>query len=83
MTLLDLLDAPQKRPSLNERVASFLKARPNQWVNYHAFDYAGFGGWRSRIADCRRLYGMTIENKQTRLPDGRKESWYRYVTEAL
>ena len=63
-----------------EAVAAYLKAHEGQWVD--GMTLAQMGGqyaWRSRVSDCRRDLGMTIENRQRRV--GRRViSEYRYVS---
>lgn len=81
MTQIDLLTAPPVRQSLTDRLAAYFKARPGTWIDGMELSHvAGGYAWRSRCADVRRKYGMTIENRQ------RRERWitiseYRYVPE--
>ena len=72
------------RQTFTDAVASYLKARPNQWVS--ADDLAAVGGrwaWRTRVSQARREYGMQIDNVVKTRPNGSKESLYRYVVTDL
>jgi len=75
---------PKKR-TLTELVADYFTAHPNTWIEMHVFaSFAGVGGWRSRISDCRRApFSMQIEQRdyRTRTHDGRTitVSEYRYL----
>ena len=60
-------------------VANYFEARPNQWVSYRELmQVGGQMAWRSRVSNCRRDFGMTIENKIERNADGVATSFYRY-----
>ena len=66
--------------TFRDAVALRLSARAGQWVN--ADDLMAVGGkyaFRTRVSECRRQLGMTIENKVERNADGVATSWYRYV----
>lgn len=68
------------RPSFMHRVAAYLQARPNTWID--GMVIAQIGGCyasRTRISECRRKLHMTIENKVITLPDKSKRSLYRFV----
>ena len=58
----------QTPASLCARLAAFLKARPNQWIDGRELaTIAGAYGWRTRVSDLRRPpYSLTIENRQRR-----------------
>lgn len=58
----------QSAASLCNRLAGFLKARPNQWIDGRELaTVAGAYGWRTRVSDLRRSpYGLTVENRQRR-----------------
>lgn len=60
---------PNTEPtSLAEKLAAYFKARPNQWIDGRRLeDIAGRYAWRTRVSDCRRQLGMTIENRQRRV----------------
>jgi len=50
------------------RVAHLFLAHPNEWLD--GLKIAQVGGayaWRSRVADARREYGLTITNRQRRI----------------
>lgn len=50
--------------SLAEKVAQHFVEHPNTWIRAEVF--MGIGGrcaWRTRISDCRKKLGMTIENR--------------------
>lgn len=69
--------------TFRDAVALRLSARAGQWVN--ADDLMTVGGkyaFRTRVSECRRQLGMTIENKVERNADGVATSWYRYVPPA-
>jgi hypothetical protein len=69
--------------TFRDRVVHLLRLHAGEWVPW--YELAEVGGrlaWRTRVADARKL-GMTIENKQTRRPDGTKDSFYRYLPERL
>ena len=72
--------------NLTERMHGFWIAHPDTWVAYsdlaHLF---GMGGWRTRVSECRKRYGMVIEQRPVILRDrdGRQRyrlSEYRYTT---
>lgn len=85
MTLLDLCDqAPAiEGTDFTAAVAAYLHARPNQWVDGHTLmQVGGTFAFRTRVSEARKRYGMTIENRVSRVQrDGRR--WvvteYRYV----
>lgn len=63
------------------RLAVFLRARPNQWIDGRELaTIAGAYGWRTRVSDLRRPpYSLTIENRQRR-HKRHVISEYRFVT---
>ena len=72
--------------NLTERMRDFWLAHPDTWIGYRelALEY-GIGGWRTRISECRRRYGMQIDQRLEMVlgPDGRqfyRLSEYRYTT---
>ncbi len=75
-SLLDLV-TPE---TYTERVAALFKAKPGIWIDgMEIAAMAGCYGWRSRISDSRRFYGLAVENRQRRI--GRRcISEYRMVT---
>jgi hypothetical protein len=69
---------PSGRATLNDRMEAYFKAHPNEWVSFHQLAHiGGTGGWRTRVSQCRRERGMTIENKW-REEGGFRVSYYRY-----
>ena len=74
--------------TLTEKVAAYFRAHPNRWINAQVElePLAGYGGWRSRVSECRTALKMNIEKPRvitvTR-EDGRRsrQSFYRYVPE--
>ena len=83
MTLLDLCDAPEGT-DFTTLVCRYFLARPNAWIS--AYDLQRVGGewaWRTRVSECRRRYGMTIQNQTFRKTDPAGNrftiSQYRYV----
>jgi hypothetical protein len=65
---------PAERLSLCDKLEAYLKARPNQWIDGKRFEsVAGGYGWRTRLSECRRERGMTIENRQRKIPH--HDSW--------
>lgn len=80
----DTVSAPvYKTPkkTRTELVADFLKARAGQWID--GLEIGRVGGayaWRTRLSECRQMYGMVIENRKVpSTPAGRFRSEYRYV----
>jgi hypothetical protein len=70
--------------SLVERLAAFFRAHPDRWVDGREISrVAGYGGFRSRISDLRKL-GLLIVNRQSRVlvAPGRRitKSEYKFVT---
>lgn len=73
--------------TLAAAVAAFFKARPNAWIDGRdVMQIAGAYGWRTRISDCRRQFGMQISNRQRRVRAGGGQSFtvseYRYTPPA-
>lgn len=65
--------------TLTERIAEYFKARPNVAISAPELAaHFGYGGWRSRVVDARREYGMDIRNEQIR-KNGKTYSFYRYL----
>jgi hypothetical protein len=65
--------------TLTERVAQLFQHHPGEWIDAHVLlEIGGFGGWRTRISDCRVERGMVIENR-TYKANGFTRSEYRYV----
>jgi hypothetical protein len=65
-------------------LATFFRARPDQWIDGRSLEFAGRYAWRTRVSDLRRApYFMTIQNRQRRVArdDGRTfvVSEYRWV----
>jgi hypothetical protein len=72
--------------TFREAVWQLFKSRPDQWIDGR--EIATVGGayaWRTRISDCRKVYGATIENRIVHKHDhcdvsySWRESQYRYV----
>jgi len=74
-----------ERLAFRDRVAEYLKDRPNRWVDGMSLaQVGGIYAWRSRVSDARRDLGMTIENRQRREKGTRGViSEYRYVPASL
>lgn len=67
-----------------DRVAAFLRARPNEWVSaYTLMKIGGTLAFRTRVSECRCQLGMTIDNKVVRAPSGMATSYYMYRPSAL
>ena len=70
----------ENKGSLTLQCYVWFRQHPGQWIDGKELStFLGFYAWRSRVADCRKQYGMQIENSQTRDSAGRKRSLYRYV----
>ena len=73
------------RHSFRDDVAKLFKARPHEWIDGRVFAHmAGYGGWRTRISECRTDLGMVIQNRVRRgiHPDTEAEwtiSEYKFV----
>ncbi len=71
--------------TFRDRVAAYFKAHPGEWIPAIAFEsLGGRQAWRTRVSDCRRQFGMTIENRVlVGVINGHKwtRSEYRYVPE--
>jgi hypothetical protein len=72
--------------NLCEKLAAYLSARPNEWIDGHALlDIGGTFAFRTRLSELRRPpFNMTIENRTTRHAFmGRKwtETKYRYTVQ--
>ena len=67
------------QPTFTDRVAALFRSRPNELVNYRDLaSVGGFGGWRTRISECR-FRGMRIENRWRVLPSGARVSEYKFT----
>jgi hypothetical protein len=63
-----------------ERLRELFLARPGEWISMTDLGRA-IGAWavHSRVADCRRKFGMLIENKtELNRETGQRFSYYRY-----
>lgn len=59
-------DAPAE--TYTARVAALLLRHRGEWIDgLEIAKCGGAYGWRSRIADARRTYGLVIENRQRRV----------------
>lgn len=69
MTLLDLMEAPQKL-SRTAQLAAFFRERPLEWVPAIRLEFAGRQAWRTRTAELRKPpYHMRINNRQYKRGD--------------
>jgi hypothetical protein len=67
-------------PSLTAQLAAFFKAHPDEAIDATRLEeLGGRQAWRTRVSNCRLIYGMQIDNIQRRWPSGRTRSMYRYV----
>ncbi len=58
------MSTPHK-PTRVELLAEHFRAHPHVWIDGVDLErIAGRYAWRSRVSDCRRQLGMTIENRQ-------------------
>jgi hypothetical protein len=72
------------RTSLRDAVAAVFHQYPGEWLHWSRFaDAGGAMAWRTRISDCRRELGMSIENRVDRYESGKAESYYRWLPERL
>lgn len=67
-----------------ERTAAFLRDHPNEWLQAREFEsVGGRQAWRTRIAECRTVLGMNVENRLRRIKLAGGTSYtlseYRYV----
>jgi hypothetical protein len=69
-------------PSLLDLVAAHFRAHPGQRIPaWELARIGGCGGWRTRVDECRKRFGMSIENVQER--NGRRTlSYYIYTPAA-
>jgi hypothetical protein len=76
--------------TFREAVWQLFKSRPGQWIDGR--EIATVGGayaWRTRISDCRKVYGATIENRIVNVYGQKgpamvaKASQYRYLPKDL
>lgn len=67
--------------TFRDAVAACFRARANVWIDGMTLaQHGGAYAWRSRVAECRTQLGMTIENRQRRVPGtGRTISEYRWL----
>jgi hypothetical protein len=50
-----------------DRVAALFAAHYRHWLDIPTLALVGgLGGWRTRVSECRHIYGMLIENRVTR-----------------
>ena len=63
MTLLELMEQPAGTDYV-AIVARYFLARPNQWIDARdLMQVAGICGWRTRVSNARKKYGMNITNQ--------------------
>lgn len=78
MIMLTIHEAARRKTN-TDAVAEFFQRRPSAWIS--AWELERVGGrwaWRTRVSECRTLFGMTIENRQ-RTEGEQRISEYRYV----
>ncbi len=65
--------------ALRDVLAAHFKQHEGEWVDGRVLmQLAGAYAWRTRVSDCRRQLGMTIDNRILR--NGKfKTSEYRYA----
>jgi hypothetical protein len=52
----------ERRATLTDAVEQLFRSKPNTWLTMRELaDVGGFGGWRTRVSECRRDRGMDIE----------------------
>ena len=69
--------------NLTEAVRALFISRPHEWIDGRQLaQIGGYAAWRTRVSDCRKVYGMRIENEVETRPD-LKISRYRYIPERL
>ncbi len=69
--------------TLTERVRALFISRPNEWVDGRELaQVGGYAAWRTRLSECRKRYGMRLENQVIRHEDY-TVSRYRYRPERL
>jgi hypothetical protein len=50
--------------SFRDAVADYFRQHPDQWINATRLEaIGGRFAWRTRVSECRRQCGMTIENR--------------------
>ena len=65
-----------------DAVADIFRAQPNTWISaYTLMDVGGKLAFRTRVSDCRRQLGMTIENRVERDRYGVAQSYYKFVSD--
>lgn len=68
--------------NLRDRVADYFRAHPNVWVDGRVLmSIGGAYASRTRISDCRRQLGMTIDNRvrTVKRKDGSKYTVSEYM----
>ena len=66
-----------------EAIRALFVARPHDWIDGRQLaQVGGYAAWRTRVSDCRRQFGMRIENEVETRPD-LTISRYRYIPERL
>lgn len=73
--------------NFRDAVAGYFRSRPNIWIDAVTLEsVGGRQAWRTRLSECRRHFGMRIENRQrtetNAIGDTYKVSEYRYVPAA-
>lgn len=73
-------------PAFVEQIKIYFTRRPGVWINADRLAHVGGKhAWRTRVSDCRRAYGMCIENRLRRVQLGGSGgqtftiSEYRYI----
>lgn len=65
--------------TFNDRVAALFSSRPGVWIDGRELaGIAGLYGWRTRVSEVRRFYGLNIINRQRKV-GAFTVSEYRYL----
>jgi hypothetical protein len=81
MTQAELDFSAPCRETIADRMAAYFRRHEGRWIDVTELAaVGGIGGWRSRVAELRfPPYGMDVQWRLQRWPDGRNRSQYRYV----
>lgn len=65
--------------SLAQSVANTFRANPGRWIDGRKLSkIGGYSGFRTRISECRRDFGMPIRNQVRTLRSGARIGFYIY-----